>query len=138
MAANAHRKDQHCRSAGPSFHAPPKPDAGASTSQREDEAANSDPLRIALCVGRYLPASETFVYDQLAHQRRTHAYVIARGGTKHASRFPYPDMVRLNAAEQLSCFHWSRSPTIACSLRAHRIELIHAHFGLNASNTLVF
>ncbi len=30
-----------------------------------------EPLRAALCVGQWLPASETFIYDQLLHRRVT-------------------------------------------------------------------
>jgi len=46
-----------------------------------------------------LPYSETFVYDQLQHQSRFRAQVFARGRSRYAERFPYPQVCVLSAAQ---------------------------------------
>jgi colanic acid/amylovoran biosynthesis glycosyltransferase len=95
-------------------------------------------LRVALCVGEWLPASETFIYDQVRHQRRTESLVIARNPTLHARNFPYSAIVHLGHLEQFTYFRYGYAPTVARALREHRSEVIHAHFGLNAALVLPY
>lgn len=97
-----------------------------------------DRLRVALCVGEWLPPSETFIYDQVRHQARTDSVVIARNSTEHAGRFPYSPVVHLGWMEQFSYFRWSYAPSVARALRAHQAEVVHAHFGLNATMVLPY
>lgn len=97
-----------------------------------------DRLRVALCVGEWLPASETFIYDQVLHQTSTQALVIARNPTEHAPRFPYSPVVHLGKLEQFSFFRYSYAPSVQRALRAYKTELIHAHFGLNAAMVLPY
>jgi colanic acid/amylovoran biosynthesis glycosyltransferase len=96
------------------------------------------PLRVALCVGEWLPPSETFIYDQVRHQRRTDSLVIARNPTAHAGRFPYGPVVHLGRLEQFSYFRYGYAPTVERALRIHQTEVVHAHFGLNATLVLPF
>jgi colanic acid/amylovoran biosynthesis glycosyltransferase len=95
-------------------------------------------LRVALCVGEWLPASETFIYDQVSHQDRTYSLVIARNPTEHASRFPYAPVVHLGRLEQFSYFRCGYAPSVARALRSHGTEVVHAHFGLNAALVLPY
>ncbi len=101
-------------------------------------APTSDPLRIALCVGEWLPASETFIYDQLVHQRRVRARVIARERTAFADRFPYDDVVHLGRLETLGFYQWGVAPTVTRALKDHGARLVHAHFGPNGTRILPF
>lgn len=96
----------------------------------------SFPIRTAICVGQWLPASETFIYDQLKFQTRTRARVIARDRTPHADRFPYDDVVHLGPLEQIAYYHFGVSGAVTQALKAHQTEVIHAHFGLNGTMVL--
>lgn len=97
-----------------------------------------DRLRVALCVGEWLPPSETFIYDQVRHQTRTASLVIARNPTEHAGRFPYSPVVHLGRLEQFSYFRYGYAPSVARALHSHRAEVVHAHFGLNATMVLPY
>ena len=105
-----------------------------------DSPAASDPKRVsvAVCVGCWLPASETFIYDQLQHQRATQQWVISRGTTPHAGRFPINDRVNVGPIEQLGYFHAGFAPTVTRALKRNAPDVIHAHFGLNGTIILPF
>lgn len=94
------------------------------------------PIRTALCVGQWLPASETFIYDQLIHQKRTRLHIIARDRTKHAKRFPYDEIVHLGRLEQIAYYHSGWSHRVPRTLKRQRTQIIHAHFGLNGAMVL--
>lgn len=96
------------------------------------------PVQVALCVGSWLPASETFIYDQLSHQKRTRQWVISRGKTPHAHRFPYPDRINLGPVEELGYFHCGVAPSVTRALKKRKTDVIHAHFGLNGTMILPF
>lgn len=98
----------------------------------------SNLLRTAVCVGQWLPASETFIYDQLIHQKRTIARVLARDRTDCASRFPYDDVVHLGAMQTIGFYHFGFAPKVRKALLEHRTALIHAHFGPNGVRMLPF
>lgn len=94
------------------------------------------PVRVAVCVGQWLPPSETFIYDQLIRQKRTRARVIARDRTDHATRFPYEDVVNLGRFEQMAYYHLGFDAHVKRALTEHRTEVIHAHFGVNGTMVL--
>lgn len=97
-----------------------------------------EPLRTVVCVGQWLPASETFIYDQILHQKRTKLRVIARDRTECAGRFPYEDVVHLGALQTMGFYQFGFAPTVKRALVGHRTQLIHAHFGPNGTRMLPF
>ena len=105
-----------------------------------DSPAASEPKKIAVavCVGCWLPASETFIYDQLQHQRATQQWVISRGTTSHAGRFPVNDRVNIGPIELLGYIHAGFAPTVTRALKRKAPDVIHAHFGLNGTIILPF
>lgn len=100
------------------------------------QVSDQNPVRTALCVGQWLPASETFIYDQLVHQKRTRARVIARDRTEHAVRFPYDDVVNLGPFAQMAYYHFGIARRVERALIEHRTEVVHAHFGVNGTMVL--
>jgi glycosyltransferase involved in cell wall biosynthesis len=91
----------------------------------------ASPVPSALFIGQWLPYSETFVHDQLCHQRRFHAHVFARGRAAGAARLAYPDVTALSEAESALLYWTGFAPRFTRELRAQRPRLIHAHFGTN-------
>ncbi|HSC88762.1 MAG TPA: glycosyltransferase [Polyangiaceae bacterium] len=92
---------------------------------------------IGLLIGDYLRPSETFIHDQLQHARRTEPFVCARrelAGARLA--FPHERVQTLPRWEELFFKATRRSPTFLRYLRQHRVELLHAHFGLNGAHAL--
>lgn len=102
------------------------------------EKFRAECLRTAVCVGQWLPASETFIHEQLKHQIRTQARVIARDRTPYAVRFPYEDVVNLGRLEQVAFYHLGFAPTVRKALVSHGTQLVHAHFGINGTMMLPF
>jgi glycosyltransferase involved in cell wall biosynthesis len=96
------------------------------------------PTPLALFVGSWLPLSETFIYDQLQQQRRFEAHVFARGLSATCRHFPYDHVVALRPLERLGYCQFGVAPSVARELDCRRIELIHAHFGLNGVMALPF
>ncbi len=109
-----------------------------SNSQSSRSSPALDRVPIAVCVGSWLPLSETFIYDQLTHQRRTQAWVIARGVTPHREQFPYNDVVNVGPVEQVAYYHMGFSPKVSRAFRSRETALVHAHFGLNGTMILPF
>lgn len=96
------------------------------------------PVEIAVFVGSWLPYSETFVYDQLRFQRRTHAHVFARGTTKAASAFPYAPRTVLGPLARLGYLAAGVAPSLDRALTESGARLAFAHFGLNGAYALPF
>lgn len=94
------------------------------------------PLAMALCVGSWLPYSETFIYDQLQYQRRTRARVIALSATRHAGAFPHSDLVVLSPWQAFAYRHLGSTGRVERALVEGGARLIHAHFGLNGAFAL--
>jgi len=51
---------------------------------------------------RYLPHSETFIYEQLIHMKKYKPYVLCRSKLPSAKDFPYPHVYRLKDVPQLT------------------------------------
>lgn len=102
------------------------------------DSCSQERTRVAVCLGRWLPASETFIYDQLQHQKRTAQWVLSRGKTAHAARFPYPERVNIGPLQQLGYFHLGVAPSVSRAFKQKRPQVIHAHFGLNGTMVLPF
>ena len=96
------------------------------------------PLPLAVFVGSWLPLSETFVYDQLRHQKHFRAHVFARQRGPHAAQFPYPHLTTLGPLGAAALFYAGRSSRIARELDRVAPRAIHAHFGLNGVLALPF
>ncbi len=89
--------------------------------------------RVALFCARFLPFSETFVHEELAHHRRYEMHVFC-GRRMHADRFGHPRVV---VAGRL--FEYTRvSPTFDARLAAGELALIHAHHGPGGVYALPF
>lgn len=89
--------------------------------------------RAALLCARFLPFSETFVHEELAHHRRYEMHVLC-GRRINADRFPCE---RLVAAGPL--FEYSRiSPAFDAHLSSGGFSLIHAHHGPGGVYALPF
>lgn len=86
----------------------------------------------ALFVGTWLPYSETFVLDQLEHQRRFSAHVFARR-RRARTQAAYPHVTTLSYREAVRWYFQGDSPTFEERLDALRPELVHAHFGVNGA-----
>lgn len=104
--------------------------------RRRDILPASEPVSIAVCVGGFLPPSETFIYDQLKNARRTRPWVLARYFTKNHQQFPFDDVVTLGAPEWWAYYYAGQSITALRALRGRRPRLVHAHFGLNGAMVL--
>lgn len=93
------------------------------------------PTPLALVVGSWLGYSETFIFDQVSHQRRFRAVVLARrrAGARH--QFPYPEVHTLSLPAELG---WTTGLTQphARTIDAAGCQLVHAHFGLNGAFAL--
>jgi colanic acid/amylovoran biosynthesis glycosyltransferase len=89
--------------------------------------------RAALLCSRFLPFSETFIHEELAHHRRYEVHVLC-GRRMNAERFPCE---RLVAAGPL--FEFTRvSPAFDARLRSGEFSLIHAHHGPGGVYALPF
>lgn len=104
-----------------------------SAADHQPTQAPGSPLPIAVLVGSWLPASETFVYDQLSAQRKTKAHVIATSRTAHGDRFPYDPLTVLPLAQALSHRYLGYCPALERALTASGARLVFAHFGLNGA-----
>lgn len=96
------------------------------------------PMPLGLFVGSYLSYSETFIYDQLRHQRRFRALVCGYRRDPAAARFPYDPVVTLDLPERLRYLVMGQSPTFSRRLRAHGTRVVHAHFGTNGAYAAPF
>lgn len=93
------------------------------------------PIPLALVVGSWLGYSETFIYDQVQHQRRFRAEVLARRWDPGRTRFPYERVHVLNRAQELAWTTGWGQPH-ARTLERTGCRLVHAHFGLNGAFAL--
>lgn len=77
-------------------------------------------MRIPMAVFRYkyLPISETFIYEQLIQLKKYKPYVFTREITDHADLFPFKRVVRLRKKSQIYPF-----------IKTKKCKLIHARFG---------
>lgn len=92
------------------------------------------PLPMGLFVGTYLPYSETFIFDQLRHQRRFFAHVMAYSSRYETrSRFPYDPVLSLSRSERMIYLTTGRARRFERALEMARVRLIHAHFGPNGA-----
>ncbi|MDY0002875.1 MAG: glycosyltransferase [Polyangia bacterium] len=96
-------------------------------------SASKSPLPIGMFVGSYLTFSETFIHDQLEHQRRLCALVCAYRRDEAAVRFPYEPVVILGPLERARYLLLGQAPSFSRALRRHGARLIHAHFGTNGA-----
>jgi colanic acid/amylovoran biosynthesis glycosyltransferase len=87
-------------------------------------AAEKNSRRVAVFSTRFLPFSETFVFDELAAHQRYEADVFC-AHRLHADRFPHP---RVFVGGRL--FEFTRlAPGFDERLGSGRYALVHAHFG---------
>jgi colanic acid/amylovoran biosynthesis glycosyltransferase len=91
--------------------------------------------RVALFANRFLPYSQTFVFDELRHHRRWDAEVFCIE-RENADRFPFEPVHALAPArglgEQLEVAAFrtiGESRRFAAILGSGRFSLLHAHFG---------
>lgn len=96
------------------------------------------PIPLGLFIGRWLPYSETFVRQQLAHQRLFRAHVFARGRCKAGARVPYPELEVLSEVAAAQLFWTGRSRAFGRAIEALAPRIVHAHFGLNGVLALPF
>jgi colanic acid/amylovoran biosynthesis glycosyltransferase len=101
-------------------------------------SAVSEPVSVAVCLGQWLPYSETFVFDALRLQRRVRGWVIAGGRTAQAARFPYAPITVLGPLEQLGYRYAGVAPSVDRALEQSAARLVFAHFGLNGAFALPF
>src|SRR5262249_18668843 len=94
--------------------------------------------RAALFCRIFLPYSETFIYDELAHHQRWSVDVFCRV-RRNAERFPYPS-VRTpgGAVRQVAYRLLSYWPSFERSLREGGHRLLHAHFGTSGVYALPY
>ncbi len=100
--------------------------------------------RVALFSTRFLPYSQTFVFDELRHHDRYEADVFCLE-RQHADRFPFPRihalrpaatwLERLEAAVYQRCLY---SPRFAARIGTGGYDLVHAHFGTGAQYALPY
>lgn len=83
-------------------------------------------MKVAVFAGKFLPYSETFIFDELRCHRRYEAEVFAIR-RMHADRFPFPDeKVHLGGW----AYEWMNvAPRFARAIRGGGFALCHAHFG---------
>ena len=113
----------------------PVPALRQDMSHTTPEAAS--PLSLALFVGDWLPYSETFVYDQVAQQKRTKIRVYALSELAASrSSFPYANVHTLSKLDRVRHLLGVGASTHLQDLRSHNIRLIHAHFGTNGARSL--
>jgi len=98
--------------------------------------ADAAPVPIGLVVGDWLAFSETFIYDQVRHQSRTHCLVCAKSFTSLRGRFPYEDVAPLGWWERKAHKWLDVIPSWRRFLLAGHARLIHAHFGNNGARVL--
>mgnify|MGYP003586415323 CR=1 FL=1 len=106
--------------------------------------AGGDPRpRVALMTPRFLPYSQAFIAEQLAHYRRYDPEVLARARLNR-DRFPDPRVFTLTPggprrhAEALLHRITGYSPSIAARLRRRNHRLLHAQFGLAGVRALPY
>lgn len=101
----------------------------------ERSSEGVDPIPLALIVGSWLGFSETFIYDQVLHQRRFVATVLARRWAKSRHQFPYSPVHTLSLPAELG---WTMGfgRAHARALDDSGAQLVHAHFGLNGAFAL--
>ena len=89
------------------------------------------PIPLSVFVGSYLPYSETFIYDQLTHQKAFEATIYSYAITETAERFPYDKVVGLSGGERELYKTFGRSLTFTKEIKKQNPALVHAHFGTN-------
>jgi len=94
-----------------------------------DEPTSGIPL--ALFVGSYLSYSETFIYEQLKHQKAFNTMVFAYRLNPHADKFPYTQKICLSTVENALYQVMGMAPSFTRSLQTFKAKLVHAHFGPN-------
>ena len=100
--------------------------------------------RVAVFTQRYLPYSQTFIYDEIRHHRR-YAVEVFTGETMNLDRFPvaniHGDDARETRAQRLdgvlrsTVFYSAMHDRI---LRRREFGVLHAHFGTAAPHALPF
>lgn len=106
-------------------------------------AGGDDRPRVALMTPRFLPYSQAFIAEQLAHYRRYDPEVLARARL-HRERFPDPRVFTLTPggplrhAEALLHRATGYSPSMAARLRRRGHRLLHAQFGLAGVRALPY
>lgn len=94
---------------------------------REDSMTSGSPEPVALFNTRFLPYSQTFVYEELRHHQRYQAEVFC-GVRLLPERFPWP---RVNVGGPV--YRVTRSSAkFDARFRAANFALVHAHFGPGA------
>lgn len=74
---------------------------------------------------RYLPHSETFIYEQLVHMKRYKPYILCRVKLPSHKEFPYPRVYRIKDV-----------PHIDQQLLRLKVNLIYARFGMGGVKML--
>ena len=94
--------------------------------------------RVALFSTRFLPYSQTFVYDELRHHSRYRAEVFCLE-RMNAELFPYSQVHSLLPARGISDMlearlyrHFLLSPRFMKLIQGGSYQLVHAHFGVGA------
>ncbi len=95
-------------------------------------------LPLAVFVGSYLPYSETFIYDQLSHQKSFDTTVYSYQLTSAAERFPFEKVVSLSQLEKIYYQWLGKSSTFTRELKSQDPAVIHAHFGTNGTYATSF
>ena len=101
------------------------------------DGLNPEPRTSAMIVGSWLPYSETFIYDQIQQQTQFRAWVLARHRRPEATQFPY-DRVHTLAPWEQATYPLGWAPSVSRRLDSIQPEIVHAHFGLNATLILPF
>lgn len=96
----------------------------------------SEALRIALVCGDWLPASETFIFDQVVQQQKTEALVVARRRTPIAARFPYDQVKTVGLLRHFLRYQLGWGAGLRRIIQAHGAQVIHTHFGTNGASML--
>lgn len=102
------------------------------------------PLRIALLRHTLLPASETFIYEQLRHLPNVHVTCLGRR-RENSDRFTLPECVLVNASggwqgwlDEAAYVLTAQSRRFDLVLKRGRFDLVHAHFGAEGVYALAF
>jgi glycosyltransferase involved in cell wall biosynthesis len=83
--------------------------------------------RVALFSTRFLPYSQTFVYEEIRHHERYAVEVFCRSRLL-SERFPFEPVHRGGPLYAITC----RSPRFEARFRSQGFALVHAHFGPGA------
>jgi colanic acid/amylovoran biosynthesis glycosyltransferase len=100
--------------------------------------------RVALFTPRFVPASQTFIFEESTRYQRYEAEVFTRFRMNEA-QFPFAPVHALahegGAAQSLESFLYQAttlSPTFFGTMRRRRFDIIHGLFGRSAVNALAY